>query len=160
MNGQGLLSAQRTIRVANVRNGIRRLTFRTERDNKEQPMAIVLVDIQVLDLEEVNKRVERCKTDLEASVESNVKVQEHYAHLYLPWTCSHNASKVQPVTDFIFVLFYIFDISFSKEARCKEGLSDLSRKEREAIKCIKKNNEEEVFIHGSRFLSIIETLIK
>ena len=68
MNGQGLLSAQRTIRVANVRNGIRRLTFRTERDNKEQPMAIVLVDIQVLDLEEVNKRIERCTTDLEASL--------------------------------------------------------------------------------------------
>ena len=68
MNGQGLLSAQCTIRVANVRNGIRRLTFRTERDNKEQPMAIVLVDIQVLDLEEVNKRIERCTTDLEASL--------------------------------------------------------------------------------------------
>ena len=54
--------------MLNVRNGIRRLTFRTERDNKEQPMAIVLVDIQVLDLEEVNKRIERCTTDLEASL--------------------------------------------------------------------------------------------
>ena len=67
-----------------MRNGIRRLTFRTERDNKEQPMAIVLVDIQVLDLEEVNKRIERCTTDLEASL------FKCSALLYLPTEAKHN----------------------------------------------------------------------
>ena len=70
--------------------------------------------------------------------------------------------EVQAETFFLFVLVSIFsfDNSFSKEAKYKEGLSDLSHKQREAIKCIKKNNEEEVFKLGSRFLSIIETSIK
>ena len=47
-------------------------------------MAIVLVDIQVLDLEEVNKRIERCTTDLEASLFM------YSALLYLPTEAKHN----------------------------------------------------------------------
>ena len=59
------MSAQRTIRVTNIRNGIRRVTFRNDRDNKEQPMAIILVDIQVLSLDEINERSEKCKRDID-----------------------------------------------------------------------------------------------
>ena len=59
------MSAQRTIRVTNIRNGIRRVTFRNDRDNKDQPMAIILVDIQVLTLEEINERCAKCKRDIE-----------------------------------------------------------------------------------------------
>ena len=65
LSGPGLLSAQCTIRVSNIRNGIRRVTFRNERDNKDQPMAIVLVDIQVLTLEEINERIAKCKRDIQ-----------------------------------------------------------------------------------------------
>ena len=65
VNGPGNLNAQCTIRVTNIRNGIRRVTFRNDRDNKDQPMAIVLVDIQVLTLEEINERSEKCKRDIE-----------------------------------------------------------------------------------------------
>ena len=59
------MSAQCTIRVTNIRNGIRRVTFRNDRDNKDQPMAIVLVDIQVLTLEDINERNEKCRRDIE-----------------------------------------------------------------------------------------------
>ena len=93
------------------------------------------------------------------------------ALLYLPTEAKHNqrlslsfsltfiskGGEVQAETFFVFVSIFSFDNSFSKEARYKEGLSDLSRKQREAIKCTKKNSEEEVFKLGSRFLSIIET---
>ena len=41
------------------------MTFRNDRDNKDQPMAIVLVDIQVLTLEEINQRIAKCKRDIE-----------------------------------------------------------------------------------------------
>ena len=50
--------------MTNIRNGIRRVTFRNDRDNKEQPMAVILVDIQVLTLEEINERSEKCKRDI------------------------------------------------------------------------------------------------
>ena len=97
------------------------------------------------------------------------------ALLYLPTEAKYNqrlsfsfsltfiskGGEVQAETFFlfvlVFVLFFSFDNLFLKEARYKEGLSDLSRKQREAIKCTKKNSEEEVFKLGSRFLSIIET---
>ena len=65
LNGQDNLSAQCTIRVTNIRNGIRRVTFRNDRDNKDQPMAIILVDIQVLTLKDINERCAKCKRDIE-----------------------------------------------------------------------------------------------
>ena len=68
LSGPGLLSAQCTIRVSNIRNGIRRVTFRNERDNKDQPMAIVLVDIQVLSLEDINDRIAKCKRDIKVGL--------------------------------------------------------------------------------------------
>ena len=51
--------------MTNIRNGIRRVTFRNNRDNKDQPMAIVLVDVQVLTLEDINERNEKCRRDIE-----------------------------------------------------------------------------------------------
>ena len=68
LHGAGSLSAQCTIRVSNIRNGIRRVTFRNERDNKDQPMAIVLVDIQVLSLEDINDRIAKCKRDIKVGL--------------------------------------------------------------------------------------------
>ena len=68
LHGAGSLNAQCTIRVSNIRNGIRRVTFRNERDNKDQPMAIVLVDIQVLSLEDINDRISKCKRDIKVGL--------------------------------------------------------------------------------------------
>ena len=68
LNGKGNLSAQCTIRVTNIRNGIRRVTFRNDKDNKEQSMAVILVDIQVLTLEEINQRIAKCKRDIEVKL--------------------------------------------------------------------------------------------
>ena len=65
VNGPGNLNAQCTIRVTNIRNGIRRVTFRNEKDNKDQPMAVILVDVQVLTLEDINERIAKWKRDFE-----------------------------------------------------------------------------------------------
>ena len=42
--------------MANVRPGLRRLTFKNDRDDKENPIAIALVDIQIYTLEDIEER--------------------------------------------------------------------------------------------------------
>ena len=98
--------------MTNIRNGIRRVTFRNDRDNKDQPMAIILVDIQVLTLEEINERCAKCKRDIEVSLEKQL-------------IC------FKPLI---------------KEATYKEKLSELSRKQRDALKREKGNSTEEVLV--------------
>ena len=39
-----------------MRPGLRRLTFKNDRDDKENPIAIALVDIQIYTLEDIEKR--------------------------------------------------------------------------------------------------------
>ena len=47
---------QRTVRVNSLRNGLRRVTLRTEMDNTQLPMAIILVDIKLLTMEDIKKK--------------------------------------------------------------------------------------------------------
>ena len=53
--GQKVVIAQRTVRLANVRNGLRKITLRNERDNKTFPMAQVLVNIKVFTTAEIEQ---------------------------------------------------------------------------------------------------------
>lgn len=39
-----------------LRNGLRRVTLRTEMDNKQFPMATVLVDIKLFTMEDIKKK--------------------------------------------------------------------------------------------------------
>ena len=50
---------QNTVRLSNVRSGLRRVTFRNKRDSREFPMATILVDIQVQTLEDLINKIER-----------------------------------------------------------------------------------------------------
>ena len=50
-----MIIAQRTVRLANVRNGLRKITLRNERDNKSFPMAQVLVNIKVFTTDEIEQ---------------------------------------------------------------------------------------------------------
>ena len=47
--------AQRTVRLANVRNGLRRITLRNERDIRPYHMAQVLVDIKVFTMDDIQQ---------------------------------------------------------------------------------------------------------
>ena len=53
--GQKVVIAQRTVRLASVRNGLRKITLRNERDNKTFPMAQVLVNIKVFTTDEIEQ---------------------------------------------------------------------------------------------------------
>ena len=53
--GQKVVIAQRTVRLANVRNGLRKITLRNERDNKTFPYAQVLVNIKVFTTDEIEQ---------------------------------------------------------------------------------------------------------
>ena len=50
---------QYTVRLSNIRSGLRRVTFRNKRDSRELPMAVVVVDIQVHTIEELNNKIIR-----------------------------------------------------------------------------------------------------
>ena len=56
---------QCTLRLANIRPGLRRIVFRNERDNKENPMAIALVDVQMYTLDEMKEKEEMLKGQIE-----------------------------------------------------------------------------------------------
>ena len=53
--GQNSVVAQRTVRLANVRNGLRRITLRNERDIRPYHMAQVLVDIKVFTMDDIHQ---------------------------------------------------------------------------------------------------------
>ena len=53
--GQNSVVAQRTVRLANVRNGLRRITLRNERDIRPYHMAQVLVDIKVFTMDDIQQ---------------------------------------------------------------------------------------------------------
>ena len=56
---------QCTLRLANIRPGLRRIVFRNERDNKENPMAIALVEIRMFTLAEIEEKTEIHKARIE-----------------------------------------------------------------------------------------------
>ena len=57
--GYSIEIAQHTVKLSNIRNGLRKVTFRNDRGNKKCLMAILLVDIKVLTTEEILKRIKR-----------------------------------------------------------------------------------------------------
>ena len=56
---------QCTLRLANIRPGLRRIVFRNERDNKENLMAIALVEIRMYSLGEIEEKTEIYKARIE-----------------------------------------------------------------------------------------------
>ena len=58
---------QCTLRLANIRPGLRRIVFRNERDNKENPMAIALVDVQMYTLAQMKEKEEMLKGRIEVT---------------------------------------------------------------------------------------------
>ena len=58
---------QRTVRVNSLRNGLRRVTLRTEMDNTQLPMAIILVDIKLLTMEDIKKKDMLLNNDIEVT---------------------------------------------------------------------------------------------
>jgi hypothetical protein len=70
--------AQRTVRLANIRNGLRRLTLRYARDNKEFPMAILLVDIQVLTMDDVMRKIKKVEQSIEVGTTRTFQFSPSY----------------------------------------------------------------------------------
>ena len=57
--GYSIKIAQHTVKLSNIRNGLRKVTFRNERGNKKCIMALLLVDIKVLTAKEIKDRIKR-----------------------------------------------------------------------------------------------------
>ena len=57
--GYSIKIAQHTVKLSNIRNGLRKVTFRNDRGNKKCIMAILLVDIKVLTSKEIKNRIKR-----------------------------------------------------------------------------------------------------
>ena len=53
------------MRLANIRNGIRRLAFKNQRDKPLFPMAVVLVDVQVLTMEDIMEQERKAREEVE-----------------------------------------------------------------------------------------------
>ena len=65
---------QCTLRLSNIRPGLRRIAFRNERDNKENPMAIALVEIRMYTLAEIEEKTEIYKGRIEVKESLFVKI--------------------------------------------------------------------------------------
>jgi len=65
--GSKVIIAQRTVRLANVRNGLRKITLRNERDNRSFPMAQVLVNIKVFTTDEIEQEDAKLNHAIEAA---------------------------------------------------------------------------------------------
>ena len=67
---------QCTLRLSNIRPGLRRIAFRNERDNKENPMAIALVEIRMYTLAEIEEKTEIYKGRIEVKENHFLKLRE------------------------------------------------------------------------------------
>ena len=65
---------QCTIRLANIRSGLRRITFKNERDNKENIMAVALVDIRIHTQADIATRIANNKDTIEVGSELSVDI--------------------------------------------------------------------------------------
>jgi hypothetical protein len=88
--------AQRTVRLANVRNGLRRLTLRYERDNKEFPLAILLVDIQVLTMDDVLGKIRKVEESIEVGT---ARTHSPIYYLLLEGDLRAKISRPEPLSD-------------------------------------------------------------
>ena len=59
---------QCTLRLANVRPGLRRITFRNERDNKENITAIALGDIRIYTMADILESIEKSEDDIQVNL--------------------------------------------------------------------------------------------
>ena len=60
---------QCTVRLANIRSGLRRITFKNERDNKENIMAVALVDIRIHTKADIATHIAKNKDTIEVGFE-------------------------------------------------------------------------------------------
>ena len=58
---------QCTVRVNSLRPGLRRVTLRTDMDNTQLSMAIILVDIKLLTMEDIKKKDMLLNNDIEVT---------------------------------------------------------------------------------------------
>ena len=77
---------QCTLRLANIRPGLRRIVFRNERDNKENPMAIALVEIRTYTLAEIEERTEMHKARIEVWI---MRIKSYLTKYYSAPCLSH-----------------------------------------------------------------------
>ena len=61
------------MRLANVRNGLRRITLRNERDNKSFPLAQVLVNIKVFTTDEIQEEDAKLNNAIEVKLFTRMK---------------------------------------------------------------------------------------
>ena len=89
---------QCTLRLANIRPGLRRIVFRNERDNKENPMAIALVEIRMYTLGEIEEKTEIYKARIEVRKSVHLKVPKNQkknfsapsmSHIWMPQSLVH-----------------------------------------------------------------------
>ena len=91
-----MVIAQRTVRLANVRNGLRRITLRNERDNKSFPLAQVLVNLKVFTTDEIQEEDAKLNNAIEVKLFTRMKPISKYfrgqimRRRFLGWIITHN----------------------------------------------------------------------
>ena len=93
-----MVIAQRTVRLANVRNGLRRITLRNERDNKSFPLAQVLVNLKVFTTDEIQEEDAKLNNAIEVKLfknETNFQFSKYFRgqimrRRFLGWIITHN----------------------------------------------------------------------
>ena len=84
------------MRLANVRNGLRRITLRNERDNKSFPLAQVLVNIKVFTTDEIQQEDEKLNNAIEVKLLTRMKPIPNYfrgqimRRRFLGWITTQN----------------------------------------------------------------------
>jgi len=110
---------QCTLHLANIRPGLRRITFRNERDNKENIMAIALVDIQIYTMADIEESIERSIDDIDKGI-NELKVPG--------WTALERAELTKLKGDGIVQVHRLYKL----KTQLKSEISDfVSRRETE-----------------------------
>ena len=94
---------QCTLRLANIRPGLRRIVFRNERDNKENPMAIALVEIRTYTLAEIEEKTEVHKARIEVWKGLKVNLDQTVDYEKTKWNLfnipQHQRAMFEPSLD-------------------------------------------------------------
>ena len=65
--GYSINVAQHTVKLSNIRNGLRKVTFRNDRGNKKNIMATLMVDIKVLTMTDIKDKIKRETENVEVA---------------------------------------------------------------------------------------------
>ena len=65
--GYSIRIAQHTVKLSNIRNGLRKVTFRNDRGNKKNIMATLMVDIKVLTMTDIKDKIKRETENVEVA---------------------------------------------------------------------------------------------